>query len=55
MGDTRGGSARARNVLQHGLLWMTEDRFCDQLSERVTGILQALIDMKGDVGYSQLN
>ena len=59
MGDTRGGSTRARNVLQHGLLWMTEDRFRDQLSERGARMLQALIDMKegvkGDVGYSQLN
>jgi len=59
MGDTRGGSTRARNVLQHGLLWMTEDRFRDQLSERGKRMLRALIDMKegvkGDVGYSQLN
>jgi len=59
MGDTRGGSTRARNVLQHGLLWMTEDRFRDQLSERGRRMLQALIGMKegvkGDVGYSQLN
>jgi hypothetical protein len=49
MGDTRGGSTRARNVLQHGLLWMTEDRFRDQLSERGTRMLQALIDMKEGV------
>jgi len=59
MGDTRGGSTRARNVLQHGLLWMTEDRFRDQLSGRGRRMLQALIDMKegvkGDVGYSQMN
>jgi hypothetical protein len=59
MGDTRGGSTRARNVLQHGLLWMTEDRFRDQLSGRGRKMLQALIDMKkgvkGDVGYSQMN
>jgi len=59
MGGTRGGSTRAGNVLQHGLLWMTEDRFRYQLSERGTRMLQALIGMKegvkGDIGYSQLN
>ena len=49
MGDTRGGSTRARSVLQHGLPRMTEDRFCDQLSERGTGMLQPLIDMKEGV------
>lgn len=59
MGDTRGGSTRAKNVLQHGLLWMTEDRFRDRLNERGKRMLQALVDMKGgvkgDLGYSQVN
>lgn len=59
MGDTRGGSTRAKNVLQHGLLWMTEDRFRNRLNERGKRMLQALIDMKegvkGDLGYSQVN
>jgi len=54
MGDTRGGSTRARNALQHGLLWMTDDRCRDLLSESEMRMLQALIDMKegvkGDVG-----
>lgn len=49
MGDTRGGSTRAKNVLQHGLLWMTEDRFRDRLNERGKKMLQALIDMKEGV------
>ncbi|KAG1796384.1 uncharacterized protein HD556DRAFT_1441686 [Suillus plorans] len=59
MGDIRGGSTRAKNVLQHGLLWMTEDRFRDRLNERGKRMLQALIDMKngvqGDLGYSLVN
>ncbi|KAG2362997.1 hypothetical protein BDR07DRAFT_1357022 [Suillus spraguei] len=59
MGDIRGGSTRAKNVLQHGLLWMTEDRFRDRLNERGKRMLQALVDMKkgvqGDLGYSQVN
>jgi hypothetical protein len=59
MGDTRGGSTRAKNVLQHGLLWMMEDRFRDRLNERGKRMLQALVDMKGgvkgDLGYSQVN
>ena len=45
---------RARNALQHGLLWMTDDRCRDLLSESEMRMLQALIDMKegvkGDVG-----
>ena len=32
MGDARGGSTRARNILQHGLEWMREDAFRETLS-----------------------
>lgn len=56
MGDTRGGSARARNVLQHGLQWMKEAQFRDTLDEPGQRMLDALIEMQnsvqGDVGYS---
>lgn len=56
MGDTRGGSSRARNVLQHGLSWMKEARFRDTLNGPGQCMLDALIEMqnsvKGDVGYS---
>ncbi|KAG8215776.1 hypothetical protein J3R82DRAFT_7680 [Butyriboletus roseoflavus] len=56
MGDTRGGSIRARNVLQHGLLWMKEAQFRDTLDEKGQSLLDALIEMQngvqGDVGYS---
>ncbi|KAH7886680.1 hypothetical protein F5I97DRAFT_1028191 [Phlebopus sp. FC_14] len=59
MGDIKGGSTRARNVLQHGLLWMKEDCFHDQLSEKGQAMLQSLIEMqnsvKGDVEYSLSN
>lgn len=56
MGDTRGGSTRARNVLQHGLQWMKEARFRETLDEHGQRMLDALIEMQnnvpGDVGYS---
>ncbi|KAI0312655.1 hypothetical protein OF83DRAFT_1066816 [Amylostereum chailletii] len=55
MGDTRGGAARARNVLQHGLGWMKEDRFKATLDEVGREMLGRLIRMQeglGDVGYS---
>lgn len=57
MGDTRGGSTRARNVLQHGLQWMKEVRFRDTLDEPGRRMLDALIEMQNsvrgkEVGYS---
>jgi len=56
MGDTHGGSSRARNVLQHGLNWMEEDRFRDGLNDRGKAMLRRLIEMQkginGDMGYS---
>jgi len=56
MGDTRGVSSRARNVLQHGLNWMKEDQFRDGLNERGKLMLSRLIDMQkgvnGDVRFS---
>ncbi|KAF8135601.1 hypothetical protein EV363DRAFT_1321015 [Boletus edulis] len=56
MGDTRGGSTRARNVLQHGLEWMQEKRFRETLDEAGQRMLNALIEMRngvqGEVGYS---
>ncbi|KAK7681721.1 hypothetical protein QCA50_015068 [Cerrena zonata] len=58
MGSIRGGSSRARNILQHGLNWMTEDRFRDNLDERGKKMLDRLIHMKqnaGEVGYSLAN
>lgn len=33
MGSTRGGSARARNILQHGLKWMRDEQFVDTFSK----------------------
>ncbi|KAG9312562.1 hypothetical protein JVU11DRAFT_6958 [Chiua virens] len=56
MGDIRGGSTRARNVLQHGLQWMKEPQFRETLDEVGQRMLDALVQMqisvKGDVGYS---
>jgi hypothetical protein len=57
MGDTRGGSSRARNVLQHGLDWMREDRFrlsLDGKSRPMLDRLLAMYNSAADVGYSQL-
>ncbi|EGN97415.1 hypothetical protein SERLA73DRAFT_184113 [Serpula lacrymans var. lacrymans S7.3] len=59
MGDIRGGSTRARNVLQHGLEWMKGDQFREQLDGRGQKMLSALIAMQegvtGDIGYSLSN
>lgn len=55
MGSTRGGFSRARNILQHGLNWMTEPRFRDTLNKRGQMMLDNLVKMKdgaGSVGYS---
>ena len=50
MGDTRGGNARARNVLQHGLRWMKEQSFRDTLPEgRAKEMLSRLLDMESKV------
>lgn len=51
MGDSRGGSIRARNVLQHGLDWIKEDKFVETLPEgRARGMWQKLIDMEAASG-----
>lgn len=56
MGDCRGGSTRARNILQHGLEWMTSTTFCDTLDARGKAMLSRLLDLHkisgGNVGYS---
>jgi len=66
MGDTRGGSARARNILQHGLRWMRNPEFAETFgagveAERLRGMWKRLLEMstsveeKGeDLGYSQI-
>jgi hypothetical protein len=58
IGDTSGGSTRARNILQHGLSWMKEDRFKNSLSPKAQTMLDRLIKMQegvdGDVEYSQV-
>ncbi|EPS96329.1 hypothetical protein FOMPIDRAFT_1038193 [Fomitopsis schrenkii] len=59
IGDTRGGATRARNILQHGLLWMKEPRFREALDERGQKMLGRLVKLQesvnGALGYSQLN
>ncbi|KAF9496944.1 hypothetical protein BDN71DRAFT_1488351 [Pleurotus eryngii] len=56
MGDSRGGSTRARNILQHGLKWMTGTSFYDTLDARGKAMLSRLLDLHkssgGHVGYS---
>ena len=46
MGDTRGGSARVRNVLQHGLTWMQSDEFKATLDDKGKEMLDRLITMQ---------
>jgi len=58
IGDIRGGSTRARNVLQHGLEWMKSDDFKESLPDdlRARHMLDNLLNMQknnsGPVGYS---
>ncbi|KAF5347783.1 hypothetical protein D9756_010268 [Leucocoprinus leucothites] len=60
IGDIRGGSTRARNVLQHGLEWMKSDDFRASLPDdlRTRKMLDNLLNMQksnGPVGYSLQN
>ena len=59
MGDVRGGPARARNILQHGLKWMQEDTFRETLDERGKKMLERMVKLQEsvneDVGYSLSN
>lgn len=57
MGDIKGGSSRARNILQHGLDWMKEEQFRASLGEKSKLMLDRLIVMHdnvdvGSIGYS---
>ncbi|KAF8063387.1 hypothetical protein FPV67DRAFT_241108 [Lyophyllum atratum] len=55
IGNVKGGSMRARNVLQHGLNWMKEDTFREGLNEKGKAMLDRLIAVQkqaADVGYS---
>lgn len=57
MGDVRGGTSRARNVLQHGLTWMRTDAFLESLpTGRAQDMLSRLHEMQrqagGEVGFS---
>jgi hypothetical protein len=53
-----GGSSRARNVLQHGLKWMKEERFKDGLNDKAKAMLDRLTKMQDatcdDIVYSQV-
>ncbi|CDO68524.1 hypothetical protein BN946_scf184998.g21 [Trametes cinnabarina] len=59
MGEVRGGPTRARNILQHGLRWMKEERFARTLDPRGRKMLERIVKLqesvKGDVGYSLAN
>ncbi|KAH8827193.1 hypothetical protein DL96DRAFT_1605848 [Flagelloscypha sp. PMI_526] len=56
IGDTRGGSTRSRNILQHGLRWMRDPVFKDTLTDRGKKMLEHLLQMEkasnGQVEYS---
>ncbi|TBU26384.1 hypothetical protein BD311DRAFT_667563 [Dichomitus squalens] len=58
MGEVRGGPSRARNILQHGLGWMKEERFKETLDERGRRMLERIVRLQesvGEVGYSLAN
>lgn len=55
MGDAKGGSTRARNILQHGLDWMKNPAFEAHLDARGQAMLANLLQMEksaGDIEYS---
>jgi len=57
IGTTVGGYHRARNILQHGLNWMREERFKNTLPERLLPLYRNLIRLadeskEKDLGYS---
>ncbi|KAE9399678.1 hypothetical protein BT96DRAFT_919984 [Gymnopus androsaceus JB14] len=55
--DSRHGAARGRNILQHGLSWVNDERFREQLTPKGRRMLDRLLDLQKntsaeDVGYS---
>ncbi|THU87865.1 hypothetical protein K435DRAFT_680977 [Dendrothele bispora CBS 962.96] len=52
MGDSRRGQERARNILQHGLLWMKEDKFRVGLNERGTRMVDKVLEFQRRVEES---
>ena len=46
MGDARGGSARARNIVQHDLEWMKEGAFRESLNLNGRQMLERLLRMQ---------
>ncbi|KAI0262042.1 hypothetical protein BC834DRAFT_406720 [Gloeopeniophorella convolvens] len=54
IGDTRGGSTRARNILQHGLEWIKEDTFRETLSPEGRGMLEKLVQMQESLGTKEV-
>lgn len=61
MGSSKGGSSRARNILQHGLEWMKGEEFKKGLDEKSLVMLEKLLQMEREsggaerVGYSLEN
>ncbi|KAL0948379.1 hypothetical protein HGRIS_010961 [Hohenbuehelia grisea] len=53
MGDVRGGSSRARNILQHGLEWMKDPRFFQQHSKTGKEMLRRLIALQESAKSSE--
>lgn len=55
IGEISGGSTRARNILQHGLSWMKEERFKNTLREgRARDMLDRLVRMQEGLGGSEI-
>ncbi|KAJ3794212.1 hypothetical protein GGU11DRAFT_845858 [Lentinula aff. detonsa] len=56
-GDARYGAARGRNILQHGLSWVNDERFRDQLTLKGKRMLDRLLELQknssaDEAGYS---
>lgn len=66
MGNTRGGVARARNILQHDVRWMRDDKFLATFKdselregpgggekERLRGMYELLLKMERSAGNAE--
>lgn len=65
MGNTRGGVARARNILQHDVRWMRDERFPATFKdsevregrgegERLRGMYELLLKMERSAGNAEV-
>ncbi|KAJ3861084.1 MAG: hypothetical protein NXY57DRAFT_1005446 [Lentinula lateritia] len=53
--DARYGTARGRNILQHGLSWVNDERFKDQLTPRGKRMLGRLLELQKSIPTNEIS